>query len=105
MATKNWQNSRANMIIPPSNLYDPKATISSLFQPATHKLSPRTIAVYISSATKIFGTWAASVSESWSAEAHADVKAVVKTAVDALLSLGDGMELEVQERVSGARRL
>ena len=74
--------------------------MSTLLQPSIRRLSPATIAVCISAATKVFGNWAAGVSETWDAQSYADAKSLVQKATEALTLYASSNELEVQERVS-----
>jgi AP-3 complex subunit delta-1 len=72
----------------------------SLLQPSIRRLSPATIAVCISAATKVFGNWAAGLSENWDAQSYADAKSLVEKAIETFTLYASSSELEIQERVS-----
>lgn len=64
-------------------------------------LAPDIIAVYLQSATKIFGTWAADLAERWSDDDMPEVKRMVETIIAGVTQFTSSSDIEVQERVSG----
>lgn len=62
-------------------------------------LSPETIAVYIQSATKIFGYWAAEIAQRWDDDYLQEVKSVVQMVITNVGGFVSSPHIDVQERV------
>lgn len=83
-----------------SELAEPQKLLMYILQPEISRLSPETIAVYIQTATKIFGFWATEVAERWTNEDLPEVRGVVDLIVSRVTELVSNPHIEVQERVS-----
>jgi hypothetical protein len=66
-------------------------------------LDPETIAVYIHSATKVFGYWAAELAERWEDDDLPQVKGIVDLILTRVSEFVGSPHVEVQERVSPCR--
>ena len=76
--------------------------IPTLLQPSVALLPPEIIAEYITSVTKIFGTWVASLAEAWDDETDLpEVRLVADSVVEGLQPFASNPDFEVQERVCG----
>ncbi len=62
-------------------------------------LSPDIIAVYIQSAMKIFGYWAAELAQRWQDDCLPEVKSTVEHVMSRIQVFTDSFHVEVQERV------
>jgi len=81
-------------------LSDPQRTIALLLQPNVALLPTETIAVYLQSALKVFGHWAAEVSNRWDEEFLPETKRQVDEIMASLQTFVSSQYVEVQERVS-----
>ena len=84
----------------PSELAEPQKLIPEILQPEMSNLDPETIAVYIHSATKVFGYWAAELAERWSDDDLPQVKGIVDLILTRVSEFVGSPHVEVQERVS-----
>jgi AP-3 complex subunit delta len=62
-------------------------------------LAPETVAVYLQSATKVFGLWAADTADNWDDDELPRVKAVVESVISGVSEFVSSPDIEVQERV------
>ena len=62
-------------------------------------LSPDTIAVYLQSALKVFGSWSAEVADQWDDDELPKVKGIVSTVLERIADFASHQDIEVQERV------
>lgn len=83
-----------------SELSDTRRIIPSLLSSDVSQLSPETVTVYIQSAAKIFGTWAAALTERWDEDDLSELKKVVDSTIGYLRAFSSNPNFEVQERVS-----
>lgn len=81
-----------------SNLTSPLSTIHNLLPPSLVHSSPQLIALSIHAAAKVFGHYAAQVSNSWNAEAHQELKNLVASITAGLEPFVTSPHIEVQER-------
>ncbi|KAH0591305.1 AP-3 complex subunit delta-1 [Termitomyces sp. J132] len=81
-------------------LAEPHKLLSYLLHPGVSSLSPEIVVVYIQAATKIFGTWAASVAQRWEEEDLAEVKNVVEQLKNRFSGLLSSPHIDVQERAA-----
>ncbi|KAG6911280.1 hypothetical protein DXG01_002119 [Tephrocybe rancida] len=86
-------------------LAEPHKLLPYLLKPEVSNLAPEIIAVYIQSATKIFGTWAASVAQRWEDDDLADVKSMVEQLTSRLGELVSNPHIDVQERAANSLQL
>ncbi|KAG6820671.1 hypothetical protein H0H93_013522 [Arthromyces matolae] len=76
-----------------------------LDSPEISNLQPEVIAVYIQAATKIFGTWAASIARRWAEEDLPEVKSVVDQLTTSFEQLVRSPHIDVQERAANSLQL
>lgn len=81
-----------------STLTSPLSTIHNLLLPSLIHSSPQLIALSIHAAAKVFGHYAAHVSNSWNAEAHQELKNLVASITAGLEPFVTSPHIEVQER-------
>ncbi|KAG6842376.1 hypothetical protein C0991_007506 [Blastosporella zonata] len=86
-------------------LAEPHKLLPYLLQPEVSNLAPEIIAVYIQAATKIFGSWAASVAQRWEDDDLLDVKNVVEQLTSRLSELVSNPHIDVQERAANSLQL
>jgi len=80
-------------------LSEPQKLLPYLLQPEVNNLTPDTIAVYIQSATKVFGRWVSDVAQRWDDQDLPEVKQVVEQIVSRMRDFAISEHIEVQERV------
>ncbi|KDQ15558.1 hypothetical protein BOTBODRAFT_281134 [Botryobasidium botryosum FD-172 SS1] len=80
-------------------LVDPQKALDYLLQPNVSSLSPDIISVYLQSALKIFGYWAAEIADRWRDDFLDEVKRQVEVIVSSLGEFIRHSDIEVQERV------
>jgi AP-3 complex subunit delta-1 len=80
-------------------LSEPQKLLPYLLQPEVNNLTPDIIAVYIQSATKVFGCWASEVAQRWDDEDLPEVKQVVEQIISRMREFATSEHIEVQERV------
>jgi AP-3 complex subunit delta len=80
-------------------MVDPQKLLPFLLRPEIAGLDPDIIAVYIQSATKIFGHWSADLADHWTDDHLPDVKAMAKMVVEQVERFTGSSNVEVQERV------
>ncbi|KLO06308.1 Adaptor protein complex AP-3 delta subunit [Schizopora paradoxa] len=88
-----------------SELSDTRRIIPSLLSPDVSQLSSETVSVYIQSAAKIFGTWAAGLTERWDEDDLPELKKVVGSTIDYLRAFSSNPNFEVQERATNIMQL
>lgn len=81
-----------------SDLSSPLSTIHNLLPPSLAHSSPQLIALSIQAAAKVFGHYAAHVSNSWNVEAHQELKNLVASITSGLAPFVTSPHIEVQER-------
>lgn len=81
-----------------SDLSSPLSTIHNLLPPSLVHSSPQLIALSIHAAAKVFGHYAAHVSNSWNVEAHQELKNLVASITAGLEPFVTSPHIEVQER-------
>ncbi|KAJ8508456.1 hypothetical protein ONZ45_g9263 [Pleurotus djamor] len=83
-----------------SELAEPQKLLPFLLRPEMSNLPPDIIAVYIQSAMKLFGHWAAELAQRWSSvnDDLPEVKTVVATIIERLQEFVASPHIEVQER-------
>ncbi|KAG6812847.1 hypothetical protein H0H92_015945 [Tricholoma furcatifolium] len=86
-------------------LADPHKLLPYLLQAEVLGLAPDIIAVYIQAATKIFGTWAASVAQRWEDDDLEEVKNVVEQLTSRLSEFVSSPHIDVQERAANSLQL
>ncbi|KAF8640908.1 hypothetical protein AX17_000556 [Amanita inopinata Kibby_2008] len=86
-------------------LVEPQRLISHLLKPEVLKLPADIIAVYIQSATKIFGFWAAELAQRWENDYFTEVKAVVGQIAFHIQEFTGSSDIEVQERAANVQQL
>lgn len=82
-----------------SELNEPQKLLPYLLQTEISSLAPDIIAVYIQAATKVFGTWTASVAQRWEEEDLTEVKSAVEQLTSRFSELVRSPHIDVQERV------
>lgn len=82
-----------------SELYEPQKLLEYLLQPAVLRLSPGTVAVYLQSALKVFGSWCSELADHWVNDDLPRVRGAVDTFVERVSEFVSNPDIEVQERV------
>ena len=82
-----------------SELSEPHKLFEYLLQPAVLRLTPDTIAVYLQSALKVFGSWCAELADRWDDDDLPRIRGVVDTLVERVSAFASSPDIEVQERV------
>lgn len=83
-----------------SELTEPQKLLAYLLQPSIANLAPDIIAVYIHTATKVFGYWAAEIAQRWDDDLLPDVTSVVDMVIERVSDFISSPHIEVQERAS-----
>ncbi|KAG6884488.1 hypothetical protein C0993_010619 [Termitomyces sp. T159_Od127] len=86
-------------------LNEPQKLLPYLLQQEISSLAPEIVAVYIQAATKVFGTWAASVARRWDEEDLTEVKNVVEQLTSRFSELVRSPHIDVQERAANSNQL
>ncbi|KAG6889341.1 hypothetical protein C0995_001749 [Termitomyces sp. Mi166 len=86
-------------------LAEPHKLLPYLLQPEVLSVAPEIVAVYIQAATKIFGTWAASLAQRWEEDDLAQVKSVVDQLTSRFSELVSSPHIDVQERAANSLQL
>ncbi|CCL98144.1 uncharacterized protein FIBRA_00138 [Fibroporia radiculosa] len=86
-------------------LAEPQKLITYLLHPGITALGPETLAVYIQAATKVFGYWAADLTERWDTDDQPKVRSIVNLMLDRLGEFSTHPAIEVQERAAEAFNL
>ncbi|KAG6888235.1 hypothetical protein C0992_009227 [Termitomyces sp. T32_za158] len=86
-------------------LTEPQKLLPYLLQPEISSLAPEIITVYIQAATKVFGSWAASVAHRWEEEDVTEVKSVVEHLTNRFNELVRSPYIDVQERAANSNQL
>lgn len=81
-----------------SDLASPLSAIASILPPSLTSDVPVLAALSLQAAAKIFSTYAASISSSWSADLHAECKNVVASIRSGIEPFLSSPDIEVQER-------
>lgn len=81
-----------------SNLASPLSAMTSILSPTLPQASPQLVVVSVQAAAKVFAYYAASASESWSADLHEETKNVVESTTRGLEPFLSSPDIEVQER-------
>ncbi|TXT13307.1 hypothetical protein VHUM_00674 [Vanrija humicola] len=81
-----------------SELHSSLSTISALLSPTLTQASPAVVALSLHAAAKVFGHYAATISESWSADLHEECKNVVASIRSGAEPFLYSADIEVQER-------
>jgi AP-3 complex subunit delta-1 len=82
------------------------SAISSILSPSlSHSPSPTLISTSIQAVSKIFGQYAANVSQSWSAESHVEAKNLVSSIKNGLAVFTASSDIDIQERAVEALQL
>jgi AP-3 complex subunit delta-1 len=89
-----------------SELSSPLSAISSILAPSLiHSPSPSLVSTSIQAVSKIFGQYAASISQSWSSESHVEAKNLVSSIQSGLAVFTTSSDIEIQERAVEALQL
>ncbi|KIP11664.1 hypothetical protein PHLGIDRAFT_82909, partial [Phlebiopsis gigantea 11061_1 CR5-6] len=86
-------------------LSDPHKLFEYLLQPAVLRLAPDTIAVYLQSALKVFGSWCAELADRWDDDDLSRIKSVVDTLIERVGAFASSPDIEVQERAANILQL
>ncbi|KAF9469633.1 Ap3d1 protein [Collybia nuda] len=86
-------------------LAEPQKLLPYILQPEITRLSPEILAVYIQTATKIFGHWAAELAQQWDDSDLQEVKDTVDLILDRVGELISSPYIEVQERAANTVQL
>ncbi|KAI0076052.1 Adaptor protein complex AP-3 delta subunit [Panus rudis PR-1116 ss-1] len=86
-------------------LAEPQKLLSFLLQPRVLTLNADIISVYLQSATKVFGVWAAELADRWDNDDLPKVKETVDTVLERLAEFASNPDIEVQERAANITQL
>lgn len=81
-----------------SELASPLSALSAILSPTLTQSTPQLIMVSVQAAAKVFAFYAASASQSWSADLHDEAKKVVASAQSGISPFLCSPDIEVQER-------
>ncbi|KZT27607.1 Adaptor protein complex AP-3 delta subunit [Neolentinus lepideus HHB14362 ss-1] len=83
-----------------SEMPNPSQLLEYLLQPETLALSSDTITIYLHSAAKVFGHWAAELGQRWDDAYLQDLNNKVRMIVDCAKTYASNKDMEVQERAA-----
>ncbi|OCH95738.1 Adaptor protein complex AP-3 delta subunit, partial [Obba rivulosa] len=86
-------------------LAEPYKLLTYLLQPHIALLSPDIAAVYLQSAMKVFGTWAAELAARWDDDDLPKVKSMVELVLEQSTTFAANPNIEVQERAAEMQQL
>ena len=88
-----------------SELAEPQKLLTYLLQPKILALPPDTIAVYLQSALKVFGSWSAELADQRDDDDLPKVKDVVSAVLQSISDFASNPDIEIQERVRSIQHI